>query len=109
VISVPSKISGLPTSEPLAPPKGSNTGSVAAADKTPTDAPAASPASQTGDQVTLTTSARSLQKLSDAIAQTPVVDGAKVASIKQALNGGTYTIDASRVADKMLQAERGLK
>jgi negative regulator of flagellin synthesis FlgM len=107
VISVPSKISGLPTSEPLAPPKGSATGSVAA-DKT-SDAPAAGQAAQTGDQVTLTTSARSLQKLSDAIAQTPVVDAAKVASIKQALSSGTYTIDASSVADKMLQAERGLK
>jgi negative regulator of flagellin synthesis FlgM len=107
VISVSAKISGLPTSEPLAPPKGSSTGSVAA-DKT-ADAPAASPSAQTGDQVTLTTSGRSMQKLSDAIAQTPVVDAAKVASIKQALSGGTYTIDASRIADKMLQAERGLK
>ena len=103
---MPSKISGLPTSEPLAPPKGSSTGSVAAADRA-SDAAAASP--QTGDQVTLTTSARSLQKLSDAIAQTPVVDAAKVASIKQALGSGTYTIDASSIADKMLQAERGLK
>jgi negative regulator of flagellin synthesis FlgM len=108
VISVPSKISGLPTSEPLAPPKGSNSGSVAA-DKGPTDAPTASPTAQTGDQVTLTASARSLQKLSDAIAQTPVVDATKVAAIKQAVSGGTYAIDASRIADKMLQAERGLK
>lgn len=105
---MPSKISGLPTSEPLAPPKGSNTGSVAA-DKGPTDAPAASPSAQTGDQVTLTTSARSLQKLSDAIAQTPVVDAAKVASIKQALSSGSYAVDSSRIADKMLQAERELK
>lgn len=104
---MPSKISGLPTSEPLAPPKGSNTGSVAA-DKT-ADAPAASPSAQTGDQVTFTTSARSLQKLSDAIAQTPVVDATKVASIKQALSSGTYAINASSIADKMLQAERGLK
>ena len=104
---MPSKISGLPTSEPLAPPKGSNTGSVAA-DKAPTDAPAG-PSAQTGDQVTLTTSARSLQKLSDAIAQTPMVDAAKVASIKQALSSGTYTINASSIADKMLQAESGLK
>jgi negative regulator of flagellin synthesis FlgM len=106
VISVSAKISGLPTSEPLAPPKGSSTGSVA--DKT-TDAPAASPSTQTGDQVTLTSSGRSMQKLSDAIAQTPVVDATKVASIKQALSSGTYTIDASSIAGKMLQAERGLK
>jgi negative regulator of flagellin synthesis FlgM len=108
VISVPSKISGLPTTEPLAPPKGSSTGSVAA-DKAPADAPSAAAPAQTGDQVTLTTSARSLQKLSDAIAQTPVVDAAKVASIKQALGNGTYTIDASSIADKMLKAENGLK
>ena len=105
---MPSKISGLPTSEPLAPPKGSNTGGVAA-DRTPTDSPAANSTAQTGDHVTLTTSARSLQKLSDAIAQTPVVNAAKVSSIKEAVNGGGYTIDASRIAGKMLQAERGLK
>ncbi len=103
-----SKISGYSTSEPLAPPKGSNTGSVAA-DRPSSDASAASPAAQTGDQVTLTTSARSLQKLSDAIAQAPVVDASKVASIKQALSGGSYAVDSSRIADKMLQAERGLK
>lgn len=104
---MPSKISGLPTSEPLAPLKGSNTG--VAADKTSTDAPAASAPAQNGDQVTLTTSARSLQKLSDAIAQTPVVDAGKVASIKQAVSSGSYTIDPASIADKMLQAERGLK
>jgi negative regulator of flagellin synthesis FlgM len=108
VISVASKISGYPTSEPLPPLKGSNTGSVAS-DKPATDAPAASASAQTGDHVTLTTSARSLQKLSDAIAQTPVVDASKVASIKQALSGGSYAVDSSRIADKMLQAERGLK
>ena len=105
---MPSKISGLPTSEPLAPPKGSTTGGVAA-DRTPTDSSAAISTAQTGDHVTLTTSGRSLQKLSDAIAQTPVVNAAKVSSIKEAVNGGSYAIDASRIADKMLQAERGLK
>ena len=105
---MPSKISGLPTSEPLAPPKGSNTGGVAA-DRTPTDSAAAGATAQTGDQVTLTTSGRSLQKLSEAIAQAPVVDTAKVSSVKEAVSSGSYSIDASRIADKMLQAERGLK
>lgn len=105
---MPSKISGLPTSEPLAPPKGSTTGGVAA-DRTPTDSSAASSTAQTGDHVTLTTSGRSLQKLSDAIAQTPVVNAEKVSSIKQSVNSGSYQIDASRIAGKMLQAERGLK
>ncbi len=106
---MPAKIGGYSTSEPLAPPKGSSSSGVAA-DKTQGDA-AAAPAStaQTGDQVTLTASARSLQKLSDAIAQTPVVNSAKVSSIKQALANGTYQIDSASVADKMIQFESGLK
>jgi flagellar biosynthesis anti-sigma factor FlgM len=37
------------------------------------------------------------------------VNANKVAAVKQAVNSGTYTIDAGRVADKMLQYERGLK
>jgi negative regulator of flagellin synthesis FlgM len=65
--------------------------------------------SQTGDHVTLTTSARSLQKLSDAVAQAPVVNSEKVASIKQALAKGTYQIDSASVANKMIQFENGLK
>jgi negative regulator of flagellin synthesis FlgM len=107
---VPAKIGGYSTSEPIAPPKGSSTGGVAA-DKTQADAAAApsAPTAQTGDQVTLTSSARSLQKLSDAVAQAPVVNTAKVSSIKQALANGTYQVDAGRVADKMIQFENGLK
>jgi negative regulator of flagellin synthesis FlgM len=102
---VPGKISGFTASEPIAPPKGSSTGGVVA-DKSQSEQ--ASVASQTGDHVTLTTSARSLQKLSEAIAQTPVVNADKVASVKQAVNGGTYQVDSRRVADKMLQSEKDL-
>lgn len=105
---MPAKISGYSTSEPLAPPKGSGTGGVAA-EKTQSDAGSAASTSQTGDHVTLTTSARSLQKLSDAVAQAPVVNSAKVSSVKQALANGTYQIDPARVADKMIQFENGLK
>jgi negative regulator of flagellin synthesis FlgM len=104
---VPAKISGYSTSEPVAPAKGSNTGGVVA-DKPQSDT-TASAASQTGDHVTLTTSARSLQKLSEAIAQAPVVDAAKVAAVKQAVNNGSYKVDSNRIADKMLQFENGLK
>ncbi|HEX4152483.1 MAG TPA: flagellar biosynthesis anti-sigma factor FlgM [Steroidobacteraceae bacterium] len=105
---MPAKIGGYSTSEPIAPPKGSSAGGVAA-DKPQADATASSSASQTGDQLTLTNSARSLQKLSAAVAQTPVVDSSKVASVKQALANGTYQIDPSSTADKMLQFEQGLK
>ncbi len=108
---MPSKISGYKPTQPLAPVKGSK-GSPAVADNAGSDASASTPAAaspQSADQVTLTASARSLQKIEEAIAAAPAVDAAKVAAVKQALGSGTYQIDAGRVADKLLQFERGLK
>jgi negative regulator of flagellin synthesis FlgM len=108
-ISVTDKISAYSTAEPVAPIKGSANNSVVA-DKSQGDAAAASGAgAQTSDTVTLTNSARSLQKIEEAVAKTPAVNQAKVAAIKEAVNSGTYQIDAGRVADKLLQFERGLK
>lgn len=106
---MPDKIRGFNASDAAAPVKGSS-GGVSAADKnrgaaastTATAAPAP-------DQVTLTGSARVLQKLSEAIAGAPVVDAAKVAAVKQALQSGSYQVDAGRVADKLLNFERGLE
>ena len=106
---MPSKISGY--TQPVAPIKGSK-GNAAVVDKSGSDASdstAATAASQSADHVTLTDSARSLQKIEEAIARAPAVDTAKVAAIKQAVNSGTYQIDTGRVADKLLQFERGLK
>jgi negative regulator of flagellin synthesis FlgM len=106
---VTDKISAYSTAEPVAPLKGSN-GSSVVADKSQGEAAAAgAPAAQTGDTVTLTNSARSLQKIEEAVAKAPVVDAAKVAAVKQAVNSGTYQVNAGQVADKMLQFERGLK
>jgi negative regulator of flagellin synthesis FlgM len=105
---VTDKISGFSAADPVAPLKGSNGGSVAA-DKSQGDAAAPTPASQSGDHVTLTDSARSLQKIEEAVAKTPVVNSDKVAAIKQSISAGTYQINAASVADKMLKFERGLK
>jgi negative regulator of flagellin synthesis FlgM len=106
---VTDKISAYSTAEPVAPVKGSNSNSVVA-DKSQGEASAAGAnTSQTGDTVTLTSSARSLQKIEEAIAKAPVVDASKVAAVKQAVQSGTYQIDAGRVADKLLQFESGLK
>lgn len=101
------KISGISTAEPVAPAKGSSSGVVTEKSQGEGSAPAA--AAQAGDHVTLTDSARSLQKIEEAVAKTPVVNASKVAAVKQAVSSGTYTIDAGRVADKMLKYERGLK
>jgi negative regulator of flagellin synthesis FlgM len=105
---VTDKISGFSTAEPLAPVKGSNSGGVVA-DKSQGDASAPAATSQTGDHVTLTDSARTLQKIEEAVAKTPVVNSSKVAAVKQAIHSGAYQIDAARVADKILKFERGLK
>jgi len=106
---VTDKISAYSAAEPVAPIKGSNSNSVAA-DKSQSEGSArAATTSRTGDTVTLTSSARSMQKIEAAVAKTPVVNPAKVAAVKQAINAGTYQIDAGRVADKLLKFERGMK
>ena len=103
------KISGYTANEPLAPIKGTNSNGVVADKSQSSSSATAASTSQTGDHVTLTDSARSMQKIEEAVAKTPVVNAAKVDSIKQAVQNGTYQIDSGRVAGKMLQFERGLK
>jgi len=107
---VTDKISAYSTSEPIAPIKGSN-GNGVVTDKPQHGESSAASASvaHTGDTVTLTNSARSLQKIEETVAKAPVVNAAKVAAVKQAINSGNYQIDAGRIADKLLQFERGLK
>jgi negative regulator of flagellin synthesis FlgM len=107
-ISVTDKISGFSAAEPVAPVKGSGS-NAAVAGKQGEAAETGASAAQSGDQLTLTSSARSLQKIEDAIAQTPVVNSSKVAAVKQAISSGTYQVDSNRVANNLLQFESGLK
>ncbi len=104
------KINGYSTTNPVAPvTQGAGAGATAA-DRASGDAAAAGAAGgSTGDHVTLTDSARSMQQIEAAIARAPVVDAAKVAAVKQAISSGTYQIDSRSVAGKMLGAERHLK
>jgi negative regulator of flagellin synthesis FlgM len=108
-MSVPNKISGYPAAAPLVPVKPAGNGGTTT-DKPAADAAtAATTAAQTGDQVTLTDSARSLQKFEEAVAKAPVVNVAKIDAVKRAVQGGTYQIDAGRVAVKILQFDGELK
>jgi negative regulator of flagellin synthesis FlgM len=106
---VTDKISAFSTADPVAALKGSN-GNGVVTDKSQgeTSAAASAPAPQAGDTVTLTNSARSMQMIEAAVANAPVVNTAKVAAMKQAINSGTYQVNAGQVADKMLQFEREL-
>ena len=102
------KISGISTAELVAKPAGSSSNAVAT-DKSLGEGSAAAAAAQTGDHVTLTDSARTLQRVEEAVARTPVVNADKVAAVKQAISAGTYKVEPGRVADKLMQYERGLK
>jgi negative regulator of flagellin synthesis FlgM len=105
---VTDKISGISTAEPVAPAKGSSSNGVVA-DKSQGEGSPAGATAQSGDHVTLTDSARSMQKIEEAVARAPVVDSVKVAAVKQAISSGTYKIDAGRIAGKLLKYEHGLK
>lgn len=101
------KIRGYSPSEPIVPVQSThNGGTVGDKNGAP---PAAPSGSQPIDQVTLTSSARSLQKIEAAISNTPVVNSGKVATVKQQLSAGTYQIKPGRVAAKLLQSDSELQ
>lgn len=62
----------------------------------------------TGDTVELTRSARLLSRLEDAIAGASALDTARVKALKDAVDAGTYAVDADAVAERMIAAEHEL-
>lgn len=70
------------------------------------DAGAATATSRsTGDQVTLTDTARRLSDLTQTASAQPAVDSQRVSEIRQAIADGSYQVNAERVADKLMQTE----
>jgi negative regulator of flagellin synthesis FlgM len=72
------------------------------------DAPQTGTGAPAGDSVTLTNSARTLQKLGEAIAASPVVDGNRVEAVKNQIAQNTYKVDALKVAAKLLASDQEL-
>lgn len=60
------------------------------------------------DQVSLTPTAQQLRGLEQQIADQPVVDTQKVNTVKEALASGSFEIDPTRVAGKMMSLEKAL-
>ena len=60
------------------------------------------------DTVTLTDSARLMQRLEAAVAQAPRVDQKRIDVIKQQIASGNYKVDASQVATQFAQLESDL-
>ncbi len=63
-------------------------------------------ASAAQDGVTITSTAARLRSLESTISSLPVVDGLRVAEIKQAIDDGSYEINPQRIAEKMLDMEQ---
>ena len=62
----------------------------------------------TTDTVTLTDSARLMQRLEAAVAQAPRVDAKRIDAIKQQIASGAYHVDAKAVATQVAQMESDL-
>jgi len=67
--------------------------------------------SSTADTVSLSDNAVQLGKLDNAAAtiSAPVVDAKRVEQIKQAIENGTYEVNAEKIADRVTQFESILK
>ena len=68
--------------------------------------PNSAPISNSGEQVQLSSLASTLQKAEAALAKTPTIDTARVEEIKQAISEGRFKIDASRIADGLINEVR---
>ena len=62
--------------------------------------------SSDGDSVSLSLTGKSLASLEAILANTPEVDSARVDALKAAVANGTYKVDASAIADKMLAQDK---
>lgn len=82
------------------------TGSVSESKTRPAREAASSPQVASGPQVELSKLASNLQKLEQAIANTPVVDSGKVNEIKEAIAQGQFSVNPEKVADGLLNSVR---
>ena len=66
------------------------------------------PGSGTGDRVQLSPLASQLQAIESGMANSPVVDSARVAEIRRAIADGRFKVNPDAVADHLLQTAREL-
>lgn len=66
----------------------------------------APPAEASGDKVALSSLASRMQEVEAALANVPVADASRIAEIKQAMAEGRFQVDASKVADGLIESVR---
>jgi negative regulator of flagellin synthesis FlgM len=65
--------------------------------------------SSVGDTVSLSETAVKLGQLGVAVENQPVVDTKRVEQVRQAIMDGSYTVDPTRIAEKMMELDMALK
>ncbi len=65
--------------------------------------PQASSIEASGDTLDIAQITQDIKKALESSATTPVIDNQKVDAVKQALQNGSYQIDADRIAQKLMQ------
>ena len=61
-----------------------------------------------GDSLRLTGEATSLQAMQRELSTAPAIDDARVQAVREALQAGTYKVNAEAIADGMLSLEKQL-
>lgn len=85
------------------------TGQKAAGTTDAATAPARAAAAVESSPVHITDQARQLAALEQAIGEVPIVNEARVAQIRHAIERCEYQVDAQRIADKLLRTEQELR
>ncbi|MGS0893065.1 flagellar biosynthesis anti-sigma factor FlgM [Burkholderia stagnalis] len=101
------KIDSTPNPSPVAPASTGGAARPQAGAASPASAPAAD-AGSTGGDATVNLSGLSGQLRTASASGDADIDAGLVQSIKDALNAGTLTIDASKIADGVLNTAREL-
>jgi negative regulator of flagellin synthesis FlgM len=88
--------------------KSVSTGATSGGAARPSKGAATAPSSSGGDRVQLSPLSSQLQAIESSMTDTPVVDTARVAEIRQAIAEGRFKVNPDVVADHLLQTAREL-
>jgi negative regulator of flagellin synthesis FlgM len=88
--------------------KSVSTGAVGGNGSRPGKGAPSAPGSGAGDRVQLSQISSQLLAIESSMADTPVVDSARVAEIRQAIAEGRFKVNPDAVADHLLQTAREL-
>ncbi len=74
----------------------------------PKKEPSDSASAPAGESVQISLRSSYFQAIEQGFADTPIVNSARVAELKQAISDGHFTVDANKVADRLLSTVQDL-